>query len=138
MLKDNQNFTLLVRYLSSGLFVAVFQFTVFLFLLYVVHLTYLWSSTLAFILTIIVSFIVQRGLVFRVSGPRAVATHTAFVVLCINSLFGLGVNCLIMFSGVEFLYASEVFWQIVSMIVLAVYNFFFYQFLFRPQLHTIT
>ena len=135
MLKNNQNLTLLVRYLSSGLFVAIFQFSMFLFFLYIIHFTYLWASTLAFVLTIIVSFVVQRGLVFRVNGPRAVAIHIAFGVLCINSLFGLGVNCLIMFSGVEFIYASEVFWQIVSMIVLAVYNFFFYQFLFRPQLH---
>jgi putative flippase GtrA len=113
--------------------VALFQFTAFLFLLYTIHLSYLWASTLAFVLTVVVSFLVQRGLVFRVAGPRAVATHTAFGVLCINSLFGLGVNCFIMYSGVEFLYASEVFWQIVSMIVLAVYNFFFYKFLFRPQ-----
>lgn len=135
MLKNNQNLTLLVRYLSAGLFVATFQFLMFLFFLYIIHFTYLWASTLAFVLTIIVSFVVQRGLVFRVNGPRAVATHIAFGVLCINSIFGLGVNCLIMFSGVEFLYTSEVFWQIVSMIVLAVYNFFFYQFLFRPQLH---
>jgi putative flippase GtrA len=133
MLNNNQNVTLLIRYLSSGLFVALFQFAAFIFLLYVIHFSYLWASTLAFGFTIVVSFLVQRGLVFRVAGPRAVATHTAFGVLCINSLFGLGVNCFIMYCGVEFLYASEVFWQIISMIVLAAYNFFFYKFLFRPQ-----
>ncbi len=135
MLQNKQKFTLLMRYLSSGLFVALFQFTSFLFLLYIVHLPYLSASTLAFILTIVVSFIVQRGWVFIVNGPRAVSTRVAFSVLCINSLFGLSVNCFIMYSGVEYLYVSEVLWQIVSMIILAVYNFFFYQFLFRPQLH---
>ena len=133
MLKDKLQVTLLMRYFSSGVFVALFQFTTFIFFLYIVHLNYLLASTLSFILTIIVSFVVQRVMVFRVNGPRAVPTHIAFGILCINSLFGLGFNCFIMYSGVEYIYASEVLWQIASMILLAMYNFFFYQFLFRAQ-----
>lgn len=133
MFNNNQKVSLLARYFSAGIFVALFQFATFLFLLYILSLGYLFASTVAFILTIIISFIAQRGVVFVTDRPRAVSAHVAFLVLFINSLFGLGVNWLIMYSGVEYVYVSEVLWQIVSMVFLAAYNFFFYQFLFRPQ-----
>ena len=122
---------LLGRYISIGIFVALFQMTIFLLLFSLLKLDYLFSSTIAFIFTIFLSFYLQRKVVFVVDGDRALRTHTALVITCFNSVIGLGLNYLIMYVGVEYLYSSAKFWQFISMVVLALYNFFVYKFLFR-------
>lgn len=132
MYKDKINIGLLFRYATTGLSVALFQITSFYVLSNILRLEYLTASTIAFCLTIIISFFMQRQIVFVVSGKRAIAAQYAFIILTINSIFGLGVNCFIMYGGVEYLNGSALFWQVISMTVLASYNFFFYRYVFRP------
>lgn len=135
MLIRRHKLMMFFRFLSAGVSIALFQLITFITLFYGVDFEYLLASGVAFTLTVIVSFFMQKDVVFAVKGPRAISTRIAFLALCINSVLGLGVNCLIMYFGVEYLLKSEVFWQVVSMIFLAIYNFFIYQFLFRPRTH---
>lgn len=123
---------LLVRYGTIGLSVALFQIVNFYILLNVFEINYLVASAVSFCLTVVASFFMQRLFVFIVNGERAIAPQHAFAISAANSIFGLGVNCLIMYGGVEYLHNTPLLWQVISMTVLPSYNFFFYRYVFRP------
>lgn len=123
----------ILTFLATGFFVALFQYSIFYLFINFFNLNYLVSSGTSFFLTVLVSFFLQRNITFREvkSGSEIDFPFVRLLFFGINSLLGLALNVLIVFSLVNLLYLSPYASQVISMVVLAVYNFFAYRFLLR-------
>jgi putative flippase GtrA len=114
-----------------GLLTALFQYYSFQILWKTLELTYLLASSISFCLTVLVSFVLQKHITFR----RAYQTNRKglegrrFILFCLNSFVGLGINAVILYVGVGVLGGMPSVVQVVSMGVLASYNFFVYRLL---------
>lgn len=122
-----------LTFLVIGFFVALFQYCIFYLFIDIFDLNYLVSSGTSFFLTVLVSFFLQRNITFRGEDGENEIDFPAVRLLFfgINSILGLLLNVLIVFALVNLLYLSPYVGQVISMAVLAVYNFFAYRFLLR-------
>lgn len=115
-------------FVGAGLVVALFQYLSFYVLFSIANIEYLVSSGLSFCMTIVVSFFVQKHITFY-NTESCDHTHTVFILtlFSLNALFGLCLNMAIMYIGVDMLALSPYLVQVVSMAILASYNFFVYR-----------
>ena len=123
------------RYIISGLGALATNVGGLFIFVQVFHLWYLLATTLAFIVTVIVSFLLQKFWTFKErSGYRL---HTQFAGYILLALVNICVNAALMYlfvsqAGIQYLLA-----QILSSGTIAVYGFFIYRFLFAsaPKTH---
>ena len=114
-----------------GVFVALFQFTFFFALFNFLTIGYLLASVISFVTTVLVSFALQSRYVFITVEGKKFTTPVSVLLMYLNALLGLGINTLIMYIGVEMISDLPELWQVVSMVVLACYNYVVYSFIFQ-------
>jgi putative flippase GtrA len=116
-------------FIAVGLFVALFQYVTFYCFAAFLKFDYIIASSISFILTIVVSFFLQKNVTFNNADEhgRSRKTHVLFILFILNALWGLLLNVCIMFVGTNILRISPYMTQIISMVILASYNFFVYR-----------
>ena len=120
------------KFVHSKLFKQLFRFgivgfTAFLIdagLLYVLteylHIYYLISSVISFIVSLMYNYILSIFWVFDVKKKQ---TYKEVLLFTILSVIGLGVNQLVMYIGVDLLNIYYMLCKIISTIIVMVYNF---------------
>jgi putative flippase GtrA len=115
-------------FLCVGTCVALFQFTTFFLFHTLLDIGYLISSSTSFVLTVFVSFLMQKHITFQKDrldegSKKKILSFSLFIL---NSLFALFLNGVCMYIGVEILGIHSYISQILTMGFLATYNFFVY------------
>ena len=122
---------LLARYIFSG-FLA---FTTNLVLLFVfknyLHWWYLTASTLAFIISVIVSFMAQKFITFRDKSTSRVPHQIALYFII--ALFNVFANGVLMFSFVDIAHIQYLLSQVFSAGMIAIWSFALYRFVIFPN-----
>lgn len=120
------------KFIHSKLFKQLFRFgivgfTAFLIdagLLYVLtdflHIHYLISSVISFIVSLIYNYILSIFWVFDVKKKQ---TYKEVLLFTILSVIGLGINQLVMYLGVDLLNIYYMLCKIISTIIVMIYNF---------------
>ena len=103
---------MILRYLVSGGTSAFVNLSAFSLLLYVFNLHYIVSSMVAFVVGFLVSLILQKFWTFRDHSTDNIHIQSFYYLL--NSLFGLGINTLILFICVHFLNLLPLAGQIIA------------------------
>lgn len=120
-----------------------------LIFLYLFHGLFKWelvlSTSLAFILSFVVSFTLQKFWTFRNYSQKKIPIQ--FVLYITNAFIGLNLNGIMMHYSVNKMHVWYLFAQILVNIIIGVYNFFIYKFIVfrkhpneinRPQETTAT
>lgn len=125
-----------LRFAASGCIVALVSVFVLFFLTEVCKLWYLFSSTLAFLLGVMVNFFLQKTWTFRDKESTVTLQLGLFIL---NALLNLVLNTVFMYGMVDLLGAHYVVSQMLIMIALAVMNYTMYRlYIFRTQESTQT
>ncbi|KKQ99234.1 MAG: GtrA family protein [Parcubacteria group bacterium GW2011_GWF2_40_69] len=101
----------IVRYVISGGTSAVVSLVLFFILNSKIGVHYIISSVISFIFAFFVSFILQKFWTFKSHETQA---HKQMVMYLGNSLFGLGLNTVILFVCVHYLKMLPLVGQIVA------------------------
>jgi glycosyltransferase involved in cell wall biosynthesis/putative flippase GtrA len=117
----------ILTFIVVGIFVALFNIISFAFFEQILKLQYLVASTITFVLTVLVSFLLQKNVTFNNRGHVSRTAKQQLVLYGVNAIFCLFLNWGIMLIGVEYMGASAYVAQVVSMILLAMYNFSVYR-----------
>ena len=116
------------RYIFSGLSASAVMLCSLAFFREILGLWYLYSSTLAFILGFIVSFLLQKFWTFKdFNGSN---THKQLIAFLIVSLVNLGINTLGMFVLVDKIGLWYFVSQVIVTTVIAGWSFFAYRAIF--------
>ena len=120
------------KFIHNKLFKQIFRFgivgfTAFLIdagLLYVLtefcHIHYLISSIISFTVSLAYNYILSIFWVFDVKRKQTIKEVAVFVIL---SIFGLGINQLVMYLGVDLLHIYYMLCKILATGIVMVYNF---------------
>ncbi len=120
------------KFIRSKLFKQLFRFgvvgfTAFLIdagLLYVLteylHVYYLVSSVISFIVSLIYNYILSIFWVFDVKKKQ---TYKEVLLFAVLSVIGLGVNQLVMYLGVDLLNIHYMLCKVIATIIVMIYNF---------------
>lgn len=120
------------KFIHSKIFKQLFRFgivgfTAFLIdagLLYILtdflHIHYLISSVISFIVSLIYNYILSIFWVFDVKKKQ---TYKEVLLFTILSVIGLGINQLVMYVGVDFLNIYYMLCKIMATIIVMIYNF---------------
>lgn len=120
----------LTRYVIVGLFVALFQMSALYVFYQLFGVSYLLSTSLAFMLTVSVSFFAQRKFTFS-THHRTIATPHSLGLMYCNAMLGLVINGIVMVTCVEHLAIGTYYSQVISFVVLALYNFIVFHFILK-------
>ena len=91
---------LIVRYIIAGGTSAVVNISIFSLLFYIFDIYYLISNVIAFIIAFFISLALQKFWTFRDHSLDGV--HIQSLMYLLNSLFGLGVNTLVLYVCVDY------------------------------------
>lgn len=122
----------IIRYLVSGSIAGLTDLAILYVLVEMLQVGYLVAATVAFVVTLIVSFVLQKYWTFEDGSTTLIGTQiVGYITLSIANIF---VNTFLMFVGVEGLHVPYLVVQILAMFVIAAYGFFVYQWvIFRPR-----
>ena len=116
--------TRIIRYLITGAITVITLLTVLYLLRDVLGVWYLLSSVIAFLVTWIVSFVLQKFWVFNSKGLIEVKAQMGkYVVL---SVFNLSANTALMYLFVEKLLLNHLIAQTIIAGLIACWGFFMY------------
>jgi putative flippase GtrA len=110
-----------VRFSVVGFINTAASYLAFFILLEVGHVPYLLSSILAYLLSILISYIGNKYWTFKTS---ATALHVEFIKFFILNMIGLAINTALMAFLVEIFNVHPLVAQILAMAVVIFYNFF--------------
>jgi putative flippase GtrA len=117
----------LARYVCSGLLAFMVNLLLLLMFKEYFRIWYLYASTYAFIISVIVSFLAQKFITFRDrSRGRVPYQLTLYIII---ALMNVVVNGVFMFSFVDLLRIPYVLSQIFSAAIIAVWNLAAYRFI---------
>lgn len=126
----------LVRYLISGGTAAVSNLGFLFLLVHFVHMHYLYASVIAFIMSIAVSFTMQKFWTFQDMPLHDV--HVQFSRYLVVLLVNLTLNTLLMYFFVEKIGLWYLYAQILATAVVAIVGYFGYKyFVFRGRPTTL-
>lgn len=91
---------LIIRYLISGGTSAAVNLSVFSLLFYIFHIHYIISNIIAFLIAFGVSLVLQKFWTFQDHSTDRI--HIQGILYLFSSLFGLGVNTLVLYICVDF------------------------------------
>jgi putative flippase GtrA len=109
----------LLRYGVTGLLSAATHMGVLVLLVEYASWRPIWASTVGFVASVAVSYLLQRSWVFESSTP----IRTSFPRFTIVALVALGLNTVILAVGTEFMSAYYVVVQAVALIAIPVSNY---------------
>jgi glycosyltransferase involved in cell wall biosynthesis/putative flippase GtrA len=117
---------ILLRYLVAGLSGAGVNISLVFIFTHYFKVIYIYSSGLAFLLSIAISFALQK---FWTFGERSFArVHRQFARYMLMALLGLLVNTISMYVLVEILLIWYILAQVITNAFIAVFNFITYRF----------
>ncbi len=118
-----QKFTkhLIVRYIISGGTSAVVNLSIFALFFYVFHIYYIISNIISFSIAFFVSLILQKFWTFQDHSTENI--HIQGLVYLGSSLFGLGVNTLVLYICVDFFGIVPILGVIIAGITTALCTF---------------
>ncbi|MEK9208603.1 MAG: GtrA family protein [Patescibacteria group bacterium] len=121
----------LIRYLLGGLFVFMVSIGLLYLFVDVLGVWYLWGTTAAFVLSMGISFSVQKYWTFRSHSTSGLPVQMgAYAVL---QVVNLGANDLLMYIAVGKIGIPHLIAQVGTMGTIAVWSFLAYRYLFvRP------
>jgi len=124
---DKKRLFLLVRYLIAG--GLSFISNIGLFLLFEKYLGwwYLIASTLAFIISVVVSFSAQKYITFRDTSTDRISQQMGQYILI--AVFNVIANAIMIFIFVDLIHLPLVLSQIISAGFIAVWSLFVYNFM---------
>jgi putative flippase GtrA len=115
----------MVRFFFSGGMGAFTQIFFLYFFTEIVGLWYLISAIIAFCISVVVSFSLQKSLTFNHETSRK--AHTQIVLYCMNALMNVCINTLILYFLVDILHAYYLLAQLISSLLIAGLSFFVYK-----------
>jgi putative flippase GtrA len=118
-----------VRYLISGGSAAVVNLGSFAVMTKVFGVWYLAASIAAFLLSFVVSFVLQRSWTFEVRGTTALVEHTSLYFIA--ALANLALNTFIVFLLVEYAGSGSLLAQFIAGVIVACESFFVYRLIFK-------
>ena len=113
------------RFLFAGGTGAVTQVFFLYFFTEIVGFWYLVSGILAFIISIIVSFLLQKNFTFNHKTVRK--SHHQVMLYCANALMNVCINTVLLYFFVEILHAYYLVAQLVASLLIAGLSFFVYK-----------
>ena len=113
---------LVVRYIISGGTAAFVDLSLLYLFNYVLGMQYLLAAILAFILSFFVSFVLQKFWTFKDISTETI--HKQSVIYLGTSIFGLGLNTLLMYVFVGLFHLNVILAQIFAGILVACCTFF--------------
>ncbi|MBI3442703.1 MAG: glycosyltransferase [Candidatus Sungbacteria bacterium] len=120
-------FLFLARYLLSGILAFAVNLLVLFILTEYFRVWYLYASTDAFIISVVISFLAQKFITFR---DRSRARMPYQLTLCIIlALMNMGANGVFMYSFVGLLHISYMVSQIFSAAIIALWSLAAYRFI---------
>ena len=123
----------LVRYLISGGTAAVSNLVALFFLVQFGHVHYLKASVLAFVMSVVVSFTMQKFWTFRDNPVHDV--HAQFARYLVVIIANLTLNTALVYLLVEKAHAWYLAAQFVATVIIAVTGYFGYRhFVFRDRI----
>ena len=126
----------IVRFLIAGGASTAFMFATLLVLHEWLNVWYLWSSTIALILTTIVSFTIQKFWAFQDRSLHSVGKQ--FYVFATLAVFNLFANALLMYVFVEYFHIWYLFAQIITTGFIAAWDFLLYHFVIFSKKHDVS
>ncbi len=126
---------MIFRFITSGSIGAITNLGILYLLTDVAHVWYLISATVAFIISQIISFIMQKLWTFQETARDTIKRQiTLYVSL---GIFNVAVNTLLVYLLVDHAGVYHVFAQAISSILIAVYSYFVYSQIFRKNGATV-
>lgn len=110
------------RFAIVGLLSLAVEYATLLYLVEVAHLAVLPSTTISFIASIVVNYILSMRYVFE--HREDISRKREFTIFAILSAIGLGLNDFYMFVGVSMLNISYQGMKLISTFLVTWYNFF--------------
>ncbi len=120
------NSIILLRYFICGLTAATFNIGLLYVFTDIVGIWYLYSSILAFLAALIVSFILQKFVVFK--DLKTDGIHKQFSKFSIVAVLGVITNTVIIFICVDVFGIWYIFSQIIAGFFVMIQNFILYKF----------
>lgn len=118
-----------LRYIISGGSAAVVNIGTLYLLTHYFSVWYIAASIIAFLLSFVVSFTLQRTWTFEVKGNRSLVEHTTLYFLVV--LGNLFLNTGFVFVFVEYLHLSYVLAQFLAGLIISFVSFFLYRRIFK-------
>lgn len=120
-----------LKYIFSGIIASLVMFCSLAFFREILSIWYLFSSSLAFVLAFITSFLLQKFWTFdNIEGSN---THRQLLLFFIVSLINLGINGLGMFILVDKFGVWYLGAQFFVTAFIALWSFFVYRVIFKNQ-----
>jgi putative flippase GtrA len=117
-----------VRFFVSGGTGAAVNIGLLFVLTHIAHLWYLFSSILAFMISVCVSFVMQKYWTFQNKETHVMHVQAGWFALL--ALFNLGLNTLLMYACVEGVGLHYIAAQIVTSLLIAIESYFIYKVIF--------
>ncbi len=96
------------------------DYSLLYFLTEYLHIYYLTSSIISFIVSLIFNYILSIKWVFDVTKKQTIKEITIFVVL---SVIGLGINQLVMYVGSDLLKVYYMLTKLIATVIVMIWNF---------------
>ncbi|MES2952930.1 MAG: GtrA family protein [Patescibacteria group bacterium] len=121
----------ILRYLVSGFLAAVAFFGTLILLKELLGVWYLYASTAAYLVSLVVSFTLQKFWTFGNTDTRMGAFTLQAVLYGANAFLGLFLNGFILYIAVERLHLWYVTGQVIASVVFALLSFFVFSRIFK-------
>lgn len=122
---------MILKYIVSGITASVVMLASLAFFREILNIWYLYSSSIAFVLAFITSFLLQKFWTFQNSNNTR--THAQLALFLLISLANLGINGLAMFILVDKLQVWYFLAQIIVTGSIAFWSFFIYRVIFQNK-----
>mgnify|MGYP001566205052 CR=1 FL=1 len=120
------------RFIFSGGMAAFTNLATLFVLVHFFHVWYLMAAVISFIVSVYVSFMMQKFFTFNDQNKSKTRKQATFYLGF--QIFNLSLNTLFMYIGVNFLHIQYLIAQVLIAVVMAIYNFFVYKYLvFTPD-----
>ncbi len=120
-----------VRFFISGGTGAAVNVGVLFILTHVAHVWYLFSSIVAFVIAVCVSFIMQKYWTFQDKEREGIHVQASWFGLL--ALVNLGLNTLLMYVCVDGLGLHYIIGQIIASLLIALESYFVYRVIFNRK-----
>lgn len=110
----------IIRFGIVGIIAFIIDYALLYILTEFMGIHYLISSTISFIVSLIINYILSIYWVFDVKRKQTIKEVSIFVFL---SIIGLGINQIIMYIGADLLSVHYMICKLVATFIVMVYNF---------------
>lgn len=114
-------FVQIIKFGGVGIVCFIIDFAILHALTDYLHLHYLWSAAIAFLVSVVANYLLSILFVFRIN-PENNKT-CVFIIFVISSIVGLGLTELLMWFGVNTLHINYLLTKIGATAVVMIYNF---------------